>query len=63
METGTGKTCVYLRTIYKLHEQYGFKKFVIVVPSVAVVHCRSVTLVTVHFPTLRPQAIVQFVRP
>ena len=36
METGTGKTYVYLRTIYELHKLYGFKKFVIVVPSVAI---------------------------
>lgn len=36
METGTGKTYVYLRTIYELHKVYGFKKFVIVVPSVAI---------------------------
>ena len=36
METGTGKTYVYLRTIYELHKQYGYKKFVIVVPSVAI---------------------------
>ncbi|HLG38772.1 MAG TPA: DEAD/DEAH box helicase family protein, partial [Chitinophagaceae bacterium] len=36
METGTGKTYVYLRTIYELHERYGFTKFVIVVPSVAI---------------------------
>jgi type III restriction enzyme len=36
METGTGKTYVYLRTIYELNKQYGFKKFVIVVPSVAI---------------------------
>jgi len=36
METGTGKTYVYLRTIYELNKQYGFKKFVIVVPSIAV---------------------------
>lgn len=36
METGTGKTYVYLRTIYELSLQYGFKKFVIVVPSVAI---------------------------
>ena len=36
METGTGKTYVYLRTIYELHKQYGFKKFVIVVPSIAI---------------------------
>ena len=36
METGTGKTYVYLRTIYELNKNYGFKKFVIVVPSVAI---------------------------
>ena len=36
METGTGKTYVYLRTIYELNKLYGFTKFVIVVPSVAI---------------------------
>lgn len=36
METGTGKTYVYLRTIFKLNKDYGFTKFVIVVPSVAI---------------------------
>src|ERR1700683_4309766 len=36
METGTGKTYVYLRTIYELNELYGFTKFMIVVPSVAI---------------------------
>lgn len=36
METGTGKTYVYLRTIYELNKIYGFKKFIIVVPSVAI---------------------------
>ena len=36
METCTGKTYVYLRTIYELNKLYGFKKFVIVVPSVAI---------------------------
>lgn len=36
METGTGKTYVYLRSIYELNRVYGFKKFVIVVPSVAI---------------------------
>lgn len=36
METGTGKTYVYLRTIFELYKKYGFKKFVIVVPSVAI---------------------------
>ena len=33
METGTGKTYVYLRTIYALNQKYGFKKFIVVVPS------------------------------
>lgn len=36
METGTGKTYVYLRTIFELNKQYGWQKFVIVVPSVAI---------------------------
>lgn len=36
METGTGKTYVYLKSIYELNQEYGFKKFVIVVPSVAI---------------------------
>lgn len=36
METGTGKTYVYLKTIYQLHEEYGFTKFIIIVPSIAI---------------------------
>ena len=36
METGTGKTYVYLRTIHELYQCYGWKKFIIVVPSVAI---------------------------
>lgn len=36
METGTGKTYVYLRTILELYRRYGLRKFIIVVPSVAV---------------------------
>ncbi|MFC2031192.1 type III restriction-modification system endonuclease [Chloroflexota bacterium] len=36
METGTGKTYVYTRTIFELNKRYGFTKFVIVVPSVAI---------------------------
>ena len=36
METGTGKTYVYLRTIFELSRRYGFQKFIIVVPSVAI---------------------------
>lgn len=36
METGTGKTYVYLRTVHELYRNYGWKKFIIVVPSVAI---------------------------
>jgi type III restriction enzyme len=36
METGTGKTYVYLRTIHTLRKKYGWRKFIIVVPSVAI---------------------------
>ncbi|WP_022822080.1 DEAD/DEAH box helicase family protein [Hymenobacter norwichensis] len=36
METGTGKTLVYLQTLYKLHQDFGFSKFIIIVPSVAI---------------------------
>jgi len=36
METGTGKTYVYLRTLLELNKQYGLLKFIIVVPSVAI---------------------------
>lgn len=36
METGTGKTFVYIKTIYELNKLYGFNKFVILVPSVAI---------------------------
>lgn len=36
METGTGKTYVYTKTIYELHKNYGFNKFIIAVPSLAI---------------------------
>lgn len=36
METGTGKTYVYIKTIFELNKQYGFSKFMIVVPSIAI---------------------------
>lgn len=36
METGTGKTYVYTKTIFELNRKYGFTKFIIVVPSVAI---------------------------
>ena len=54
METGTGKTYVYLRTIYELHRRYGFSKFIIVVPSVAIREgvMTSLRLTHEHFPTI-----------
>lgn len=36
METGTGKTLVYIKTIFELFKEYGFTKFIILVPSVAI---------------------------
>lgn len=36
METGTGKTLVYIKTIYELYKHYGFTKFIILVPSIAI---------------------------
>lgn len=36
METGTGKTYVYINTILELHKRYGWSKFIVVVPSIAI---------------------------
>lgn len=36
METGTGKTYVYIKTIMELHKRYGWSKYIIVVPSIAI---------------------------
>ncbi len=54
METGTGKTYVYLRTIFELNKLYGFKKFIIVVPSVAIREgvTTSIKLMKEHFKGL-----------
>ena len=54
METGTGKTYVYLRTVFELHKRYGFTKFVIVVPSVAIKEgvYKSLQLTEEHFRAL-----------
>ena len=54
METGTGKTYVYLRTIYELNRKYGFRKFVIVVPSVPIREgvLKNLQITHDHFQTL-----------
>nr|WP_312855039.1 DEAD/DEAH box helicase family protein [Agromyces agglutinans] len=60
METGTGKTYVYLRTIFDLAVRYNFTKFVILVPSVAIREgvSTSIRLMREHFENLyKPQDI------
>ena len=54
METGTGKTYVYLRTLFELNRAYGFRKFIIVAPSVAVREgvLKSVAMMREHFRNL-----------
>ena len=54
METGTGKTYVYTRTIFELNKRYGFTKFVIVVPSVAIKEgvYKSLQITEEHFKGL-----------
>ncbi|MED4302084.1 DEAD/DEAH box helicase family protein [Geobacillus stearothermophilus] len=62
METGTGKTYVYLRTIYELHKHYGFTKFVIVVPSVAIREgvYKSLQITRDHFNELYDHTPVEY---
>ncbi|MBK9189929.1 MAG: DEAD/DEAH box helicase family protein [Phycisphaerales bacterium] len=54
METGTGKTYVYLRTIFELYQKYGFSKFIIVVPSIAIKEgaFKSLQMTREHFKGL-----------
>ncbi|MCB0102266.1 MAG: DEAD/DEAH box helicase family protein [Anaerolineales bacterium] len=54
METGTGKTYVYLRTIFELSQKYGFQKFIIVVPSVAIREgvLKNLEITEEHFKTI-----------
>ena len=62
METGTGKTYVYLRTIYELNKHYGFKKFVIVVPSIAIREgvLKNLEITFDHFQNLYDKTPVNF---
>ncbi|MBE5222094.1 DEAD/DEAH box helicase family protein [Pectobacterium sp. A113-S21-F16] len=56
METGTGKTYVYLRTVFELAKKYGFTKFIVLVPSVAIREGvnTSIRLMREHFRSLYP---------
>jgi len=62
METGTGKTYVYLRTIYELNKKYGFKKFVIVVPSIAIREgvLKNLEITLDHFQNLYSKTPVNY---
>jgi type III restriction enzyme len=62
METGTGKTYVYLRTIYELNKKYGFKKFVIVVPSIAIREgvLKNLEITFDHFQNIYDKTPVNF---
>lgn len=54
METGTGKTYVYLRSILELRKNYGWTKFIIIVPSVAIYEgvVKTFAITREHFKTL-----------
>lgn len=51
METGTGKTYVYIKTMFELNKQYGWSKFIVVVPSIAIREgvAKSFTMLEEHF--------------
>lgn len=62
METGTGKTYVYLRTIFELNKNYGFSKFIIVVPSIAIKEgvYKSLQITSEHFKNLYDNTMHEF---
>ena len=63
METGTGKTYIYLRTIHELHKRYGFIKFIIVVPSVAIFQgvVKSIEVTKNHFRQLYDNKVISYI--
>jgi type III restriction enzyme len=62
METGTGKTYVYLRTVFELNRRYGFTKYVIVVPSIAIKEgvYKTLQITEDHFGGLYGNATCEF---
>ena len=62
METGTGKTYVYLRTIFELHKNFGFSKFIIVVPSIAIKEgvYKSLEITNEHFKGLYDNTVYNY---
>jgi len=62
METGTGKTYVYLRTIHELNKQCGFKKFIVVVPSLAIKEgvLKNLEITKEHFDILYEKPVMNY---
>jgi len=63
METGTGKTYTYIRTMYELHKNYGWSKFIIIVPSIAIREgvFKSFEVTQDHFQELYGHRISPFI--
>ena len=63
METGTGKTYTYIKTMYELNRLYGWSKFIIVVPSIAIREgvCKSFEIMSEHFAAEYGKRIQSFV--
>lgn len=63
METGTGKTYTYIKTMYELNKLYGWSKFIIVVPSIAIREgvCRSFEIMSEHFAAEYGKRIHSFI--
>ena len=63
METGTGKTYTYIKTMYELNKLYGWSKFIIVVPSIAIREgvCRSFEIMSEHFAAEYGKRIQSFI--
>ena len=62
METGTGKTYVYLKTIFELNKKYGFTKFIIVVPNIAIKEgvYKTLQITKEHFKTIYDNVLYDY---
>lgn len=63
METGTGKTYTYIKTMYELNKSYGWSKFIVIVPSIAIREgvLKSFQITEEHFQELYKKKIRYFV--
>ena len=63
METGTGKTYVYIKTMFELNKRYGWSKFIVVVPSIAIREgvAKSFAMLEEHFMELYGKKVRHFI--